>query len=91
MAIITTPPTTPPAMAPVEGEEDEDCKFEAAPCPNLLLAVGDVDADVDADVDVDFIVTLGMVFLKMGPKALSLKPPAGETNVALPDGLIHGQ
>lgn len=52
IAIITTPLTTPPAMAPVEGDEDE-----AEPCPLLLLAVG----DVDADADVEFIVNLGMV------------------------------
>ncbi len=85
MAIITTPPTTPPAMAPVDFDDDEDGIFEARPCALLLLAVGDVDADVDADVD------LGMVFLKIGPSALSLKPPDGETNVAPPDGLRQGQ
>ena len=87
MADIMTPPTTPPAMASIEFDVDEDGVVEAGPCPLLLLAVG----DMDADVDVEFIVTLGMVFLKMGPKALSLKPPAGETNVASPDGLRHGQ
>ena len=86
-ADITTPPTTPPAMAPVDFDDDEDGIFELEPCPLLLFAVGDVDADVDADVDVEFIVTLGMVFSKMGPKALSLKPPDGKTNVAPPDGL----
>ena len=74
-------------MAPVEGEEDEDGVFEAGPWPLLLVAVG----EVAADVDVVLIVTLGMVFSKMDPKALSLKPPAGETNVAPPDGLRHGQ
>ena len=78
-------------MAPVDFDDDEDGIFEAEPCPLLLLAVGDVDADVDADVDVEFIVNLGMVFLKMEPKALSLKPPGGETNVAPPDGLRQGQ
>ena len=57
----------------------------------MLLAVEDVDADVDADVDVEFIVTLGMVFLKIVLRALSLKPPGGVTNVAPPDGLRHGQ
>ena len=82
-AIITTPPTTPPAMAPVEFDDDEDGTFEAEPCPLLLLAV----EDVDADADVEFIVTLGIVFLKMGPRALSLKPPDGETNVAPPAAL----
>lgn len=86
MAIITTPPTTPPAMAPVEGDEEEDCLFDAGPCPLLLSAVG----DVDADVVVEFKVTLGMVFLKMGPKAVLLNPPGGETNLAPPDGLRQG-
>ena len=90
MAIIATPPTTPPAMAPVEEDDDE-----AGPCPLLLLVVGDVDADVGADVDADadgeFIVNLGMVFLKMASKALLLNPPGGDTNVAPPDGLRQGQ
>lgn len=78
-------------MAPVDFDDDEDGIFEAGPCPVLLTAVEDVDVDVDADVDVEFIVTLGMVFLNMGPKALSLKPPGGETNVAPPDGLRQRQ
>ena len=91
MAITTTPPTTPPAMAPVGFDDDVDGIFEAGPCPVLLVAVEDVDADVAADVDVEFMVTLGMVFLKMGSKALSLNPPGGETNVAPPDGLRQGQ
>ena len=91
IADITPPPTTPPAMAPVSFHDGEDGIFEAEPCPVLLVAVEAVDADVDAAADVEFIVTLGMVFLKMVPKALSLKPPDGETNVAPPDGLRQGQ
>ena len=87
MAIITTPPITPPAMAPVEEGEDEDCVCEAGPCPLVVTAVG----EADADVAVEFKVTLGMVFLKMGPRALLLKPPGGDTNVAPPDGLRQGQ
>ena len=83
MVDIITPPTTPPAMAPVEEDEDEDFVFEAGPCPLLLSAVG----EVDADVDVEFKVTLGIVFLKMGPSALLLNPPGGDNNVAPPDGL----
>ena len=86
-AIITTPPATPPATAPVEEDEDEDCVLEAGPCPLVVLVVG----EVDTDVDVEFKVNLGMVFLKMGPKALLLNPPGGDTNVAPPDGLRHGQ
>ena len=77
MAIDATPPTTPSAMAPVKEDEDE-----AGPCPLLLVAAGDVDADVDADVE--FILNLGMVFLKMAPKALSLSSPGGTTNVGRP-------
>ena len=91
MANITTPPTTPPAMARVGFDDDEDGILEADPCPVLLVAVEDVGADADVDVAVKFIVTLGMVFLKMGPKALSLKPPDGETNVAPPEGLRQSQ
>ena len=91
MATSTTPPTTPPAVALVDFDDDKDGIFEAEPCPVLLMVVDDVDAGVDANVDVEFIVTLGMVFLKMGPKALSLKPSGGETSVAPPDGLRQRQ
>ena len=77
----------PPSMAPIDFDDDDDGIFEAEPCALVLLTVGDVDANVDAES----IVTLGMVFLKMGPKALSLNPPDGEINVAPPEGLRQGQ
>ena len=82
-----TPPTTPPTTAPVEDDGCADCVCEAGLCPLVVLAVG----EADADVDVEFRVTLGMVFLKMGPRALLLNPPGGDTNVAPPDGLRQGQ
>ena len=78
-------------MARVGFDDDEDSMLEADPCPVLLVAVKDVGVDVDSDVAVEFIVTLGIVFLKMAPKALSLKPPDGETNVAPPEGLRQSQ
>ena len=78
-------------MAPVIFLDGEDGIFEAEICPVPLVAAEAEDADVDAAADVEFIVTLGMVFLKMVSKALSLKPPDGETNVAPPLGLRQGQ
>ena len=42
-------------------------------------------------MEVELIVNLGIVFLNIGPKALSLNPPCGEINVAPPDGLKGGQ
>ena len=86
MIDTTTPPTTPPTMAPVEEDGCEGGVCEAGLCP-VVAVVG----EAEADVDVEFRVTLGMVFLNMGPRALLLNPPGGDTNVAPPDGLRQCQ
>lgn len=88
MAITTTPHTTPPAMAPTgvdDDDDDEGFAFGAEPCPLVLFVAGDVDAEVD------LIVSLGTIFLNIGPRAPSLNPPCGETNVAPQMELKAGQ
>lgn len=81
---------TPPAIAPFEEDEDEDCGDESGPGPPVPPVITTI-GEGDADVAVELKVTLGMVFLKIGPRALLLNPPSGDTNVAPPDGLRQGQ
>lgn len=83
MANAATPPTTPPAMAPLDVDEDDVKAKDVGDelCPVVVFVVGE---EVVAT-----LVNRGMVLLKIVLSALLLNPPCGEFTVAPPDGLLY--
>lgn len=73
-----TPPTTPPAIAPV-GVDDETEAVDDGNCPPVLF--------VAVEADPGFTVSRGILLLNMLVSALLLNPLVGVTSFTCPCGL----